>query len=238
MTEPAGPPSLYPVSLDVSGRPCLVVGGGPVAARKARALARLRRIGDRDRPVARATDMEALVPSLHAVERRPYRPGDASAFRLVVTATGRPRRRRRRLRRRRGGRRLGQQCRRPRPLLLHPPGGPPRRRGDRVRVHRRAEPGAGLVAPEPPRRPVRRGSRDPGRAPRRGPRASSPCGCAQRLGRLERPCSTARCPSWCSRGTWRAHKGSWTRPAALEHVVPPPISSTTPPRTVLDNAGS
>ena len=30
------------------------------------------------------------MPSLHAVERRRYRRGDAAAFRLVVTATGRP----------------------------------------------------------------------------------------------------------------------------------------------------
>jgi siroheme synthase-like protein len=35
-------------------------------------------------------DMEALTASLHAVERRPYRRGDASAYRLVVTATGIP----------------------------------------------------------------------------------------------------------------------------------------------------
>jgi siroheme synthase-like protein len=35
-------------------------------------------------------DMEALVPTLHTVERRRYRRGDAATFRLVVTATGRP----------------------------------------------------------------------------------------------------------------------------------------------------
>ena len=35
-------------------------------------------------------DMEALVPALHAVERREYREGDASTYRLVVTATGIP----------------------------------------------------------------------------------------------------------------------------------------------------
>ena len=37
MTDPAAP-TYYPVSLDVTGRHCLVVGGGPVAARKARGL--------------------------------------------------------------------------------------------------------------------------------------------------------------------------------------------------------
>ena len=35
-------------------------------------------------------DMEALVPALHAVERREYGEGDASTYRLVVTATGIP----------------------------------------------------------------------------------------------------------------------------------------------------
>jgi siroheme synthase-like protein len=35
-------------------------------------------------------DMEALVPALHAVERREYGQGDASTYRLVVTATGIP----------------------------------------------------------------------------------------------------------------------------------------------------
>jgi siroheme synthase-like protein len=81
--------TFYPVSLDVSGRPCLVVGGGPVAARKARAL-----LGcDATVTVIAPTlsdDLEALVPSLHALERRCYEHGDATAFRLVVTATGRP----------------------------------------------------------------------------------------------------------------------------------------------------
>jgi siroheme synthase-like protein len=77
----------YPVSLDVSGRSCLVVGGGPVAARKARGLT------DRGAAVtviaaSVGPDMRALAPSLRALETRPYRSGDAVGFRLVVTATG------------------------------------------------------------------------------------------------------------------------------------------------------
>ena len=81
--------SLYPVSLDVTNRPCLVVGAGPVAARKARALVECGAIVTVVAP-SLGKDMEDLEPLLHALERRPYRPGDASAFRLVVTATGRP----------------------------------------------------------------------------------------------------------------------------------------------------
>jgi len=89
MTDPPDPPSYYPVSLDVSGRPCLVVGGGGVAARKARTLLDC---GGKVTVIAPelGADMEALVPSLHALERRPYGVGDAAAFRLVVTATGIP----------------------------------------------------------------------------------------------------------------------------------------------------
>jgi siroheme synthase-like protein len=81
--------SFYPVSLDVTNRRCLVVGAGPVAARKARALVEC---GAVVTVIARSLskDMEALEPSLHSFERRPYRSGDASSFRLVVTATGRP----------------------------------------------------------------------------------------------------------------------------------------------------
>ena len=86
--EPA-PPLFYPVSLDVSGRSCLVVGGGRVAARQARTLFDCGAAVTVIAP-ALSTDMETLVPSLHAIERREYCEGDASSFRLVVTATGIP----------------------------------------------------------------------------------------------------------------------------------------------------
>jgi siroheme synthase-like protein len=77
---------LYPVVLRVAGRPCLVVGGGPVAARKCAGL----------------VDCGALVtvvaprvdPSIEAmgatVRRRRYRSGEAGHYRLVITATGIP----------------------------------------------------------------------------------------------------------------------------------------------------
>jgi siroheme synthase-like protein len=86
---PGAGANFYPVSLDVAGRACLVVGGGAVAARKARGLLAC---GAAVLVVAPAlgADMEALVPQLRAVERRAYRRGDAAGCRLVVTATGDP----------------------------------------------------------------------------------------------------------------------------------------------------
>ncbi len=90
MTEPArGHASYYPVMLDVSERSCLVVGGGPVAARKARGLLECGASVTVIAPLL-SDEMESVTPLLHAVERRRYREGDVSAFRLVVTATGMP----------------------------------------------------------------------------------------------------------------------------------------------------
>ncbi len=78
---------LYPLNLRLVGQPCLVVGGGPVAARKARGLVDA---GARVTVVApeildELAELEGLDP-----QRRTYRPGEAAGFRLVITATGRP----------------------------------------------------------------------------------------------------------------------------------------------------
>ena len=89
MTDEPDPPSYYPVSLDLSGRACLVVGGGKVAARKARTLLDCGGVVTVIAPTL-SENMEMLVSSLHALERRPYGRGEAAAFRLVVTATGIP----------------------------------------------------------------------------------------------------------------------------------------------------
>ena len=90
MTDPTvGHASYYPVMLDVSERPCLVVGGGPVAARKARGLLECGASVTVIAPLL-SDEMESLSLRLHAVERRPYRVGDVSDYRLVVTATGKP----------------------------------------------------------------------------------------------------------------------------------------------------
>jgi siroheme synthase-like protein len=76
----------YPVSLDVEGRPCLVVGGGPVAARKARGLLDCGAV-----VTVIAPDICAAMAELEAlIIERPYAAGEAGAYRLVVTATGDP----------------------------------------------------------------------------------------------------------------------------------------------------
>jgi siroheme synthase-like protein len=76
----------YPVNLVVDGRACLVVGGGSVAARKARGL----RDAGGDVLVV-ATDVGDEVRDLGVpFEERPYRAGEAGAYWLVVTATNDP----------------------------------------------------------------------------------------------------------------------------------------------------
>ena len=75
----------YPVVLDLTGRRCLVVGGGPVAARRAEGI------------VAAGGTVTVVAPRVTAaldehpgitVERRTYRAGEAARYDLVVTATG------------------------------------------------------------------------------------------------------------------------------------------------------
>jgi precorrin-2 dehydrogenase len=89
VTDPGPSTSFYPVSLDVAGRACLVVGGGRVAARKARTLLDCGAVVTVVAPTL-APEMEALTDRINVVERRVYGAGDAAGFRLVVTATGRP----------------------------------------------------------------------------------------------------------------------------------------------------
>jgi precorrin-2 dehydrogenase/sirohydrochlorin ferrochelatase len=79
-------PHGYPVTLIVEGRPCLVVGGGPVAARKAAALlecgARVRVVAERVGPEIRSLAVDW--------EERPYRAGEAGLYWLVATAIDHP----------------------------------------------------------------------------------------------------------------------------------------------------
>ena len=77
----------YPIVLDLSGRRCLVVGGGPVALRKVRGLVGC---GARVRIVARE-----VIPALRAyvetegieLAEKPYESGDLRDVTLVISAT-------------------------------------------------------------------------------------------------------------------------------------------------------
>ena len=80
-------PVPYPVNLCLAGQPVLVVGGGPVAARKVEALLRA---GARPTVVS-PTAADAIAEHPDVVwQRRPYRSGEAGSYRLVVTATSDP----------------------------------------------------------------------------------------------------------------------------------------------------
>ena len=78
---------MYPVNLMVQDRPCLVVGGGRVAAQKALGLLEC---GAVVHIIA-----TAVGPAVRAIERatwdeRPYREGDCEGYWLVITATDDP----------------------------------------------------------------------------------------------------------------------------------------------------
>lgn len=74
---------LYPLFMDVSGRRCVVVGGGGVATRKARALLESGAIVTVVSP--------EVTPGIEGmdvtVERRPYAPGDLAGSFLAFAAT-------------------------------------------------------------------------------------------------------------------------------------------------------
>jgi precorrin-2 dehydrogenase len=78
---------LYPVNLVVDGRPCLVVGGGRVAAGKVRGLLQA---GARVTVVAPEIDPDIAGLEGVAIERRAYRRGDVAGYRFAVAATGDP----------------------------------------------------------------------------------------------------------------------------------------------------
>jgi precorrin-2 dehydrogenase/sirohydrochlorin ferrochelatase len=76
---------LYPVNLVVAGRPCLVVGGGRVAAGKVRNLLACGAVVHVVAP--EIGDEIASMPEV-TIERRPYRQGEVAGYRLVIAATG------------------------------------------------------------------------------------------------------------------------------------------------------
>lgn len=79
---------IYPTALRLLGRPVLVVGGGPVAARRAKGLldagARVTVVA----PLASPALRELADAGLLTWEQRPYRPSDVDGAWFVQTATG------------------------------------------------------------------------------------------------------------------------------------------------------
>lgn len=76
----------YPVYLDLSGVTVLVVGAGPIAARKVAGLAAAGAVVRVVAPSVSSALDRALVTE---VREREFVPGDLDGVRLVVTATGR-----------------------------------------------------------------------------------------------------------------------------------------------------
>lgn len=80
-------PVPYPVNLCLSGQRVLVVGGGPVAARKVEGLLRAGACVTVVAPAA----VGAISENPEVVwQRRAYRPDESRSYRLVVTATNDP----------------------------------------------------------------------------------------------------------------------------------------------------
>jgi siroheme synthase-like protein len=84
--------SVYPVSLVLAGKPCLVVGGGRVAGRKTRSLLACRAPEAHEALGMLSSDgtIAAIEGAPLDVQLRAYEPGEAAGYRLVVTATGVP----------------------------------------------------------------------------------------------------------------------------------------------------
>jgi len=77
----------FPVSLMVEGRPCLVVGGGRIAARKVDGL---RACAAKVHVVAPEVSDEIKAWPDVSWEQRPYRRGEVGRYRLAVSATSSP----------------------------------------------------------------------------------------------------------------------------------------------------
>ncbi len=81
----------FPVVVSLGGRRCLVVGGGPVAARKVQRLLDAGGVLTLVAPALSPTLEEVLAgadPEQARVEQRPYRQGEAGTYEFVVAATG------------------------------------------------------------------------------------------------------------------------------------------------------
>jgi precorrin-2 dehydrogenase/sirohydrochlorin ferrochelatase len=78
------PAPLFHLALRLEGQPCLVVGGGPIGARKAASLIECGAVVTVVAP--ETCDLVEQLPV--SLVHRPYRHGEAASYRLVVAATG------------------------------------------------------------------------------------------------------------------------------------------------------
>jgi precorrin-2 dehydrogenase/sirohydrochlorin ferrochelatase len=83
---PVEPPQ-YPVNLVVAGRRCLVVGGGPIAARKVGGLLACGALVTVVAPEVTDEIESWAGQGRLGLERRPYRRDEAADYRLVIVAT-------------------------------------------------------------------------------------------------------------------------------------------------------
>lgn len=77
----------YPVNLDIRNRPCLVVGGGRVGARKVRTLIQCGAVVTVVSPETSPDVVKLAADRAIVLERRPYRPSDVVGKFLVIGAT-------------------------------------------------------------------------------------------------------------------------------------------------------
>ena len=80
----------YPIFLNLTGRRCLVIGGGPVAERKVEGLLQAGASVSIISPaLTPALELQAREKKI-AHEKRPYRPGDMAGYQIVFAATDDP----------------------------------------------------------------------------------------------------------------------------------------------------
>lgn len=77
----------YPLFLDLSNKPVVVIGAGSVATRKIRTLLRANAMVTVISPSATAPIRRLIQAKRMRWVRRPYRPGDLRGARLVIAAT-------------------------------------------------------------------------------------------------------------------------------------------------------
>jgi precorrin-2 dehydrogenase/sirohydrochlorin ferrochelatase len=80
--------ALYPLSLELGGRPCVVVGGGTVAEGKVKGLLTADAVVTVVSPSLTGTLAEAVRAGRIAHRRRVYQDGDLAGFALAFVATG------------------------------------------------------------------------------------------------------------------------------------------------------